>query len=124
MTAATTRLPPLQPTYVLRGHPAAVHSLLFLRNNTRLLSGDADGWVVLWSVITKRPIAAWQAQDGTVVGLGAWGSDKLITCASYPFHHQEYMLIIRFEIGMEEKVSSASGLSPKEMRWAYRHGSR
>lgn len=72
-------LPPLQPTYVFRGHPAAIHSLDFLRSNSRLLSGDADGLAILWSLPTKRPVAAWQAHESTIVGVGSWEKDKLIT---------------------------------------------
>ncbi|KAF2767587.1 WD40 repeat-like protein [Teratosphaeria nubilosa] len=72
-------LPPAQPTYILRGHSAQIHSVCFLRDNLRLLSGDADGWVVLWSVSIKRPIAVWQAHKGTVLGLKAWGDERIIT---------------------------------------------
>ncbi|KAI7162950.1 WD40 repeat-like protein [Hortaea werneckii] len=71
--------PPLQPSYILRGHTAQVHSVLFLRENLRLLSGDADGWVVLWDVPIKRPVAVWRAHKSTILGLGSWGKSKIIT---------------------------------------------
>ena len=74
------KLPPAQPTYVLRGHTAAIHSVEFLRANTRLLSGDGDGWVVLWDVITKRPVTVWRAHEDAILGMAAWDSDKIITC--------------------------------------------
>lgn len=77
--AQSSTLPPAQPAYVLRGHSAQVHSLHFLRQNLRLLSGDADGWVVLWGSSIKRPVAVWRAHKGTVLGLGRWGDDKIIT---------------------------------------------
>ena len=70
---------PLQPSYILRGHTAQVHSAFFLRENLRLLSGDADGWVVLWDVPIKRPVAVWRAHKSTILGLGSWGEDKIIT---------------------------------------------
>ncbi|GAB1727205.1 hypothetical protein NU195Hw_g273t1 [Hortaea werneckii] len=70
---------PLQPSYILRGHTAQVHSVLFLHNNLRLLSGDADGWVVLWDVPIKRPVAVWRAHRSTILGLGSWGESKVIT---------------------------------------------
>ncbi|GAB1736707.1 hypothetical protein NU219Hw_g8324t1 [Hortaea werneckii] len=71
--------PPLQPSYILRGHTAQVHSVLFLRDNLRLLSGDADGWVVLWDVPIKRPVAVWRAHKSTILGLGSWGEGRIIT---------------------------------------------
>ena len=79
------KLPPAQPTYVLRGHTAAIHSLDFISANTRLLSGDGDGWVVVWDVVTKRPVAVWKAHENAILGMAAWGSDKIITCVHQPF---------------------------------------
>lgn len=75
----TAGLPPAQPAYILRGHAVPVHSLLFLNDNLWLISGDADGYVVLWILTTKRPIAVWQAHEGSILGLGVWNNDKLIT---------------------------------------------
>lgn len=72
-------LPALQPAYVLRGHTAQIHAVHFLRGNLRLLSGDAEGWVVIWSVPLKRPAVVWRAHSGSVVGLGNWDDDRLIT---------------------------------------------
>ena len=70
---------PAQPKYVLRGHAVPIHSLAFTRDNTRLLSGDANGFVVLWSLITKRPVVSWQAHNGPILGIGSWGDDRIIT---------------------------------------------
>ncbi|KXT03350.1 hypothetical protein AC578_3959 [Pseudocercospora eumusae] len=71
--------PPAQPAYVLRGHSAQVHAVRFLRHNTRLLTGDACGWVVLWSKSTKRAAAVWKAHSNTILGLRDWDDDKIIT---------------------------------------------
>ncbi|KAK1051381.1 Astra associated protein 1 Asa1 [Friedmanniomyces endolithicus] len=70
---------PAQPVYVLRGHTAQVHAVHFLRQNLRLLSGDADGWVVLWKVPIKRAVAVWRAHKGAVLGLESWDDDRIIT---------------------------------------------
>lgn len=75
-------LPPAQPAYVLRGHAAQIHAVCFMRANSRLVTGDADGWVVIWSLVTKRPVAVWRAHEGTLLGARSWGEDKLITCVS------------------------------------------
>jgi len=77
----TSTRPPAQPAYILRGHTAHMHSVHFFRQNLRLLTGDADGWVVLWDIPIKRPIAVWKPHSGTVLGLGSWGEggEKIIT---------------------------------------------
>jgi len=68
--------------YVLRGHSAQVHAVRFLRHNVRLLSGDADGWVVLWNVPIRRPVAVWRAHKSAVLGLGSWDDERIITYAT------------------------------------------
>lgn len=78
----SSALPPAQPAYVLRGHVAQIHAVHFLGQNLRLLTGDADGWVILWDTPIKRPVAVWRAHgSSTVLGLGSWGLDdeKIIT---------------------------------------------
>ena len=72
-------LPPAQPTAILRGHASHIHSLLFVRQNIRLLTGDADGWVVFWNIQTKRPLAVWPAHDGPILGFAQWGEANIIT---------------------------------------------
>jgi ASTRA-associated protein 1 len=72
-------LPPAQPSYILRGHASQIHSVQFLRHNSRLLTGDADGWLVFWKLDTKRPLAVWKAHDGAILGTAEWGSDRIIT---------------------------------------------
>ena len=76
---ASELLPPAQPAYVLRGHSAQVHALHFSQENLRLFTGDADGWVVSWNLAFKRPVASWKAHEKTVLGLGSWGHDRIIT---------------------------------------------
>ncbi|KAH7398413.1 WD40-repeat-containing domain protein [Pyrenochaeta sp. MPI-SDFR-AT-0127] len=75
----TSTLPPAQPSYILRGHVAQIHSVLLVRQNSRLLTGDADGWVVYWKVETKRALAVWKAHDGPILATAEWGPEKIIT---------------------------------------------
>lgn len=86
-TSTTTfkKLPPAQPVYILRGHTTAIHSIEFIRCNTRLITGDAEGWVVLWDVVTKRPAVVWKAHGNAILRSTAWGRDKIITCVSTSF---------------------------------------
>lgn len=71
-------LPPAQPAYILRGHAAQIHSTTFIRSNSRLVTGDADGWIVLWSLATKRATAVWRAHEAAILGVCEWG-ERLIT---------------------------------------------
>ena len=71
--------PPAQPAYILRGHSAQIHAVHFYRGNSRLLTGDANGWVVLWSTTTKRAVAVWKPHTNTILGVASWGEDKIIT---------------------------------------------
>ncbi|APA12889.1 hypothetical protein sscle_10g076590 [Sclerotinia sclerotiorum 1980 UF-70] len=62
-----------QPSYILRGHATPIHVAKFIRGNTRLITGDAEGWVVLWSLETRRGVAVWRAHGGVLLGVGEWG---------------------------------------------------
>ncbi|KAF9739694.1 hypothetical protein PMIN06_004001 [Paraphaeosphaeria minitans] len=67
------------PSYILRGHTAQIHSVELLRRNTCLLTGDADGWLVYWTLDTKRPLAVWKAHNAAILATAEWGPDKVIT---------------------------------------------
>lgn len=64
---------PATPIYILRGHSSPIHALHIYSQNLRLVSGDANGWIVVWNLVTKRPVAAWKAHEGAI--LEARGSD-------------------------------------------------
>ncbi|KAI1822278.1 WD40 repeat-like protein [Xylaria intraflava] len=70
---------PAQPRSILRGHRSQVHVTAFIRQNQRLASGDADGFVVIWDLTIMRPQACWRAHTGAILGISGWGNDKLIT---------------------------------------------
>jgi hypothetical protein len=70
---------PAQPKSILRGHKAQVHAAVFVRQNERLLTGDADGFVVAWDLAIMRPRAVWQAHENAILGIAGWGDDRLIT---------------------------------------------
>jgi len=95
-------LPPAQPEYIFRGHAAQIHAVFFIRENTRLLTGDAHGWVVSWDTAIRRPVAVWKAHDrGPILGLGAWGKDRIITCV---FISSQIDLLTEF-VGMAKTTS-------------------
>jgi hypothetical protein len=66
------------PKTILRGHKAAVHVAEFVRANERLITGDAEGYVVLWDLVIMRPRAVWRAHENAVLNVQGWG-DKVIT---------------------------------------------
>ncbi|KAJ8060642.1 hypothetical protein OCU04_010949 [Sclerotinia nivalis] len=76
-----------QPSYILRGHATPIHVAKFIRGNTRLITGDAEGWVVLWSLETRRGVAVWRAHEGVLLGVGEWG-ERIVT------HGKDNKLII------------------------------
>lgn len=75
----SSTLSPAQPAYVLRGHSAQIHAAHFFRENLRLISGDADGWIVIWSIPIRRPVAVWKAHTATILGVRSWNDDKIVT---------------------------------------------
>lgn len=70
---------PLQPKTVLRGHKAQVHAAAFVRNNDRLITGDAEGFVVVWDLTIMRPRAVWRAHTNAILGIASWGDERIIT---------------------------------------------
>ena len=77
--ASSELSPPAQPAFILRGHPAQIHALHFTEGNARLLSADADGWVISWNLSYKRPVAVWKAHSHAVLAINSWGSERIIT---------------------------------------------
>lgn len=67
------------PKSILRGHKAQIHALAFVRGNERLASGDAEGFVVLWDLTTRRPTVVWRPHENAILGIQAWGHDRIIT---------------------------------------------
>lgn len=76
---AATLPPPAQPVYVLRGHSSPIHAVALVRHNSRLLAGDADGWVSLWNLASKRAVAVWRPHQATILGLQEWGDEKIVS---------------------------------------------
>jgi WD40 repeat protein len=67
------------PRAILRGHRSQIHAAAFIHGNARLLTGDADGFVITWDLGTMRPRAVWKAHESSILGLAGWDGDKVIT---------------------------------------------
>lgn len=106
MAAQAEDVPP-QPKAVLRGHKSPVHAAVFYRANERLLTGDADGYVVSWDLTIMRPRAVWQAHENAILGLCGWGPDKVIT------HGRDNKLIVwKMSADDESFMSTTLPLDP------------
>jgi hypothetical protein len=67
------------PRSILRGHKVQVYAATFIRRNKRLVTGDADGFVIVWDLTILRPRAVWKAHEKAILGIREWGTDRLIT---------------------------------------------
>ncbi|TQS38791.1 hypothetical protein Golomagni_00694 [Golovinomyces magnicellulatus] len=96
-------LPPAKPSYILRGHGSPINATAFVRENSRLVTGDAEGWVVMWDLAIKRPTAVWRAHLASILGISDWGRDKLIT------HGKDNKLLV-WRIDEEDETSMSTVL--------------
>jgi len=69
---------PAVPAYILRGHEAPIHALHFYAGNSLLASGDSNGWLVIWSISSKRPLAVWRAHDAGILQIQHWTNNRLV----------------------------------------------
>lgn len=70
---------PATPAFILRGHAFTVHALHFFASNAYLASADSDGWLVVWSLASKRAVAVWKAHASGILGIKDWDEERLIT---------------------------------------------
>jgi hypothetical protein len=40
---------------------------------------DADGWIVVWDMAPRRPVAVWRGHEAGVLSIRNWDTDKLLT---------------------------------------------
>ncbi|KAL4734079.1 WD40-repeat-containing domain protein [Aspergillus similis] len=101
-TSSSTLHPPATPTYILRGHGAPIHALQIFSQNLRLVSGDADGWIVVWDLIFKRPVAVWKAHEGAVLEVKGFsrGGGRLTEIYTHGRDHK--LRVWRFRVEDEE----------------------
>lgn len=76
---STGNLPPATPAYIFRGHTSTLHAIHFFSANRYLASADAEGWVIIWSLASRRPVAVWKAHEGGILGVKNWGDEILLT---------------------------------------------
>lgn len=94
---------PPQPKAILRGHKTQIHAATFIRSNERLLTGDADGFVVAWDLTIMRPRCVWQAHENAILGISGWGTDRVIT------HGRDNKLIV-WKLSAEDEGAMSTTL--------------
>ncbi|KAI9928368.1 ASTRA complex subunit [Aspergillus wentii] len=93
--------PPPTPTYILRGHASPIHALHLFSQNLRLISADANGWIVVWDLVTKRPVTVWKAHEGAVLEVkGFVGSGTGTVVYTHGRDHK--LRVWRFRVQDEE----------------------
>ena len=65
-------IPSTAPRYILRGHKEPIHVLQMFSENLRLVSGDSDGYVIVWDMVTKRPVVSLQPHNGVILEVKAF----------------------------------------------------
>ncbi|KAF4966562.1 hypothetical protein FSARC_5804 [Fusarium sarcochroum] len=96
------------PKSILRGHRSQIHAAAFIRSNERLVTGDADGFVVLWDLTIMRPRAVWRAHEKAILGIRGWGDGKIIT-------HGRDMKLIIWKLGESDEEHLSAALPVEEV---------
>ncbi|CAG8433211.1 523_t:CDS:2 [Ambispora gerdemannii] len=66
------------PEYIFRGHTDQISVLKFYQNNKRLLSGDAEGNIIIWDMKIRRPLLKFKAHHEGILNISTW-KDFLIS---------------------------------------------
>ncbi|KAF7554908.1 hypothetical protein G7046_g6692 [Stylonectria norvegica] len=96
------------PKAILRGHKAQIHAAKFIQGNDRLVTGDAEGYLVIWDLTIMRPTAVWQAHEKSILGIQGWGNDKIIS------HGRDHKLIV-WKVGRDDEENLSSTLPVEDV---------
>ncbi|OAP62947.1 hypothetical protein AYL99_02174 [Fonsecaea erecta] len=110
--------PPV-PAYILRGHEAAIHALHFYANNALLASADSDGWMVIWSLSSKRPVAVWKAHEAGVLQIKHWTTARLVRdhkLRVWQLRHED-LVGLRTKLPADSDSSTAAAASDHPHPW-------
>lgn len=68
----------LNQEFTLKGHGVLVTASCLFGGNT-LVSGDENGWIILWNLNTRRPLGVWKAHDERIITLQAMDKTHLLS---------------------------------------------
>ncbi|KAI9031630.1 WD40-repeat-containing domain protein [Phycomyces nitens] len=69
---------PPTPQYIFRGHQTTINTLCYFDNDQYIASGDADGFVIVWKMKTRRPVLQWKAHEESCLCLKVY-KDQLVS---------------------------------------------
>ncbi|CAK7265100.1 Astra associated protein 1 Asa1 [Sporothrix epigloea] len=108
--------PPAQPAAILRGHGAQVQAAVFMRldqdaasgasmtTDTRLATGDSEGYVALWDLVILRPRAVWRAHTSSILGMAAWDDARQLVT-----HGRDHRLVV-WQVGVADEARMSTVL--------------
>ncbi|OBA18962.1 WD40 repeat-like protein [Metschnikowia bicuspidata var. bicuspidata NRRL YB-4993] len=83
LASVRTQNYPMLPKFSLRAHKAPLTCLTC--HQDKLVSSDRDGFIIIWNLTSRRPMALWRAHDGHILtlklspmGLISHGRDSMI----------------------------------------------
>ncbi|KAI9267377.1 WD40-repeat-containing domain protein [Sporodiniella umbellata] len=79
MSACSSAPPPPPPTYIFREHKATVNYVCIFDSDKYMASCDADGWIVIWRLKTRRVVISWKAHADNCLKIAVSSSQKLIS---------------------------------------------
>ncbi|OGM42076.1 WD repeat protein [Aspergillus bombycis] len=116
MSAPTQLQPPASPTYILRGHASPIHGLHIFHQNLRLLSGDADGWVIVWDLVFKRPVAVWKAHEGAILEVKGFSFSNETVTEVYTHGRDHKLCVWRFRAQDEDLLQKTLPVDLREQQ--------
>ncbi|KAE8359607.1 ASTRA-associated protein 1 [Aspergillus caelatus] len=114
MSTSTQLQPPASPTYILRGHASPIHGLHIFHQNLRLISGDADGWIIVWDLVFKRPVAVWKAHEGAILEVKGFTFSNETVTEVYTHGRDHKLCVWRFRIQDEDLLQKTLPVDMRE----------
>ncbi|PIG79950.1 C6 zinc finger domain protein [Aspergillus arachidicola] len=114
MSTSTTQLQPPSPTYILRGHASPIHGLHIFHQNLRLISGDADGWIIVWDLVFKRPVAVWKAHEGAILEVKGFTFSNQTVTEVYTHGRDHKLCVWRFRAQDEDLLQKTLPVDMRE----------
>ncbi|KAK4515886.1 Carboxylic acid transporter [Mucor velutinosus] len=91
MKSAPEASPP--PTYIFREHKDTVNYVHLFNQDQHLASCDADGWIVIWKMKTRRVILKWKAHKDSCLKVTTMKATATTTTTTATTASEKYTLI-------------------------------
>ncbi|KAI9351872.1 WD40-repeat-containing domain protein [Pilaira anomala] len=78
-TQVTIPEAPPPPTYIFREHTSSVNSVHLFDNDQYIASCDGEGWIIIWSMRTKRPLLKWKGHKESCLKVTTIENNQVIS---------------------------------------------